>query len=86
MTSQITRAAGTVYYIELQCAEEQLVGRMGADSRQQFGKLTDPDLYLQLKADGCFEFPKFCEPDLVIDSGQLSAEESAQVIINWYQN
>ncbi len=85
VTSHIAQAKGTVYYIELQCSEDQLVNRMGADSRHQFGKLTDPDLYQQLKTDGCFDFPKFCEPDLVLDTGQLTAEESAQVILNWYQ-
>ncbi len=84
MTSKITDVDGSVYYIELQCSECQLISRMGADSRHQFGKLTDPHLYQQLKADGCFDFPKFCEPDLALDSGQLTAEESAQVILNWY--
>ena len=86
MEAVITAKGGQVHYIELQCAEAHLLQRMDAPSRQQFGKLTDAALYQQLKANGCFEFPAFCEPALLIDSGQLSADQSARVIIDWYQS
>lgn len=85
LESTITGRGGRVHYIELQCEDAQLVKRMNAPSRHQFDKLTDPQLYQQLKADGCFEFPKFCEPALLIDSGQLTADQSARVISDWYR-
>ncbi|WP_223789137.1 hypothetical protein [Marinicella meishanensis] len=86
MVARITEQGGQVHFIELRCDEGPLLARMGAPSRQQFGKLTDSDLYQQLKAEGCFEFPRFCDPDLVLDTGVFSAQQSAHLIMEWYRN
>ena len=82
----VSMQGGQIHYIELKCDDDVLVTRMDSASRQQFNKLTDSQLFLQLKQQGCFEFPVFCLPSLTIDSGKLSAEESAQVVVRWYQN
>ena len=51
----VTSQGGAVHYIELVCEESQLMQRLNSQSRQRFGKLTDVDLYHQVKVEGGFD-------------------------------
>jgi len=82
----ITSQGGEVHYIELICNDKHLIQRLNNESRRRFGKLTDEALYQQIKADGGFSFPRFCQPVLSLDSGRLSAQQSALRIIDWYRH
>jgi hypothetical protein len=82
----VTSQGGAVHYIELVCEESQLMQRLNSQSRQRFGKLTDVDLYHQIKAEGGFDFPEFCQPVLSLDTSRLSAQQSALRIIDWFRH
>jgi len=82
----VTAQGGVVHYIELVCEESQLMQRLNSQSRQRFGKLTDVDLYHQIKVEGGFDFPEFCQPVLSLDTSRLSAQQSALRIIDWFRH
>jgi hypothetical protein len=72
-------AGGQVSFVHLTCAEEELVRRIEAPSREAFGKLRSISLYQELRDSGAFE--AFSLPvDLELDTGTRSAAESARVI------
>ncbi len=80
LEASITRQGGQMHYIELQCNDETVLERLNNPSRQAFGKLTDVDLYQQIKQSGGFDFPSFCQPELAIDTATTSASEAASQI------
>lgn len=81
LEASITGQGGHMHYIELQCSDETVLERLNNPSRQAFGKLTDVDLYQQIKQSGGFDFPRFCQPELVIDTTATSASAAASQII-----
>ena len=73
----VEKAGGRVHFVELVCARDTILARLGNESRSAFGKLTDPGLYEDIERQGGFEFPPLPEPLLRIDTGQVTAEQAA---------
>jgi len=71
---------GRVHFVELLCSESEVLKRPGNESRGQFGKLVDVDLYVEIARKGGFSFPPLPEPLLRIDTERCSAHEAADQI------
>ncbi|SRR5581483_3017598 len=71
---------GGLHLIELRCSRDALEQRITNDSRKKFGKLQSVELYRELDGAGVFDTPVMPEAELVIDTGQMSAEEAADII------
>ena len=69
-----------ILFIELKCSDEEVLRRIGNDSRKQFGKLVDKKLYSFFKSEGGFDFPPLPKPSLIIDTEKLNPEKSAEAI------
>ena len=76
----IRELGGMVHFVELICARETLLQRLGNASRAGFGKLVDPALFQLIETRNGFDFPPLPAPLLQIDTGVYSAEEAAQQI------
>ena len=76
----VTSHGGKIIYVELLCSDQAVLDRIDNESRKQFGKLVDKQLYSDLKAGGIFDFPPLPKPMLQIDTEQLTPEESADKI------
>src|SRR5690606_18829679 len=81
LVETIESAGGSVAFVELQCATEVVLGRLGNSSRASFRKLTDPKLYRILEEQGAFCFPRLPTPLLCIDTSELPPEEAAHKIV-----
>lgn len=66
--STIESSGGKVHYVHLVCSRESLLKRMGNATRAEFGKLTDPELFQAIEAQGGFDFPRLPEALLVVDT------------------
>jgi hypothetical protein len=77
MVAAVESAGGAVHFVELTCPPATILQRIGNTSRTQFGKLTDPDFYQTLEAQGAFQFPALPVPVVTLDTGTLCAEEAA---------
>ena len=86
LVESIESGGGVVVFIELQCAPEVVLERLGNPSRANFRKLTDPKLYQTLEAQGAFAFPSLPTPLLRIDTSELPAEAAAQRIATAIEN
>jgi hypothetical protein len=62
------------------CSTDTVLERIANESRSAFGKLTDPDLYIQIEAAGGFRFPPLPKPLLSIDTSAVEAEHAARLI------
>jgi hypothetical protein len=71
---------GKVLFVELLCSDEEVARRIGNDSRAEFGKLLDADVYRELKKAGGFNFPALPEPILVIDTDRNTPDQAATAI------
>ena len=80
LEQQITEHGGQIVYIELLCSDDAVLERIDNESRKQFGKLVDKELYTQLKEGGTFAFLKLPEPLLQVDTEKLTPDESAETI------
>jgi len=67
--------------IELLAREATIESRLDANQRKHFKKLTDATFYRQLRLRGTFDSPVIPKTDLRIDTGKLSADESARQIV-----
>ncbi len=67
--------------VELLARETTIEARLDASQRRHFKKLTDANLYRQLRQRGIFESPLIPKTDLRIDTDKLSADESAREIV-----
>lgn len=85
LINAISRSGGSVIVVELLCARATLLDRLPNDSRQRFGKLTDPDLYETIEAEGGFEFDGLPDPDIQINTDLLDPEQAATVILQSIQ-
>jgi hypothetical protein len=73
----IESAGGNVLFVELSCAREVVLERLGNSSRTRFGKLTDSSLYLRLDGQGAFAFPPLPAPFMRIDTNEHTPEVAA---------
>lgn len=83
LRATVADAGGVLYFVELVCSRAGVLERLQSESRQRFGKLTDPDLYEAIEARGGFAFTGLPPPDLRIDTESLDPEETAAVIVEW---
>ncbi|MEJ2087716.1 MAG: AAA family ATPase [Gammaproteobacteria bacterium] len=77
----VVSRGGRVHYVALHCSDDEIERRIGNESRRRFGKLIDPGLYRELKAQGGFAFPPLPDPLITIDTEQLGADEAAIRIV-----
>jgi hypothetical protein len=77
----VTNAGGQIHYVELHCSDSEIERRIGNPSRQQFGKLTDPEVYRDIKSQGGFKFPTFPKPLVSIDTETVTPDEGAHLIV-----
>jgi len=80
LEERVTSAGGKVLYVELACAEAEVLRRLDNPSRQQFGKLTDSTLYGEIQAQGGFDFPPLPEPIIRVETDQVTPEKAAEMI------
>ena len=78
----VTKENGSVVFIGLTCAEQELERRMEDSSRKAFGKLASKELYRKLKESGAFEFPELPK-GISVDTTNSPPAESAQLINNF---
>lgn len=71
---------GKVLFVELLCSREEILSRLGNESRTRFGKLTDAALYSQIEQEGGFEFPSLPDALVQVDTATLSPPDAAQRI------
>ncbi|NNE67190.1 MAG: AAA family ATPase [Pyrinomonadaceae bacterium] len=76
----VTGNAGRVFYVELKCDEEEIEKRLTRKSREEFGKLTDLDLYRQLRSAGAFDEPVLPPALVTIDTSENPPAATAKVI------
>jgi hypothetical protein len=76
----MTRMGGEVEFVRLECPTEELRERMGAESRQAYGKLTSVEQFDELHADGVFETGGMPAARVTVDTGRCSPDEAARVI------
>lgn len=77
LVDSIESAGGEVLFVQLSCAPEVVLERLGNPSRSKFGKLTDSNLYLRLERQGAFTFPPLPAPFMRIDTDELAPEVAA---------
>jgi adenylate kinase family enzyme len=82
IVSNYQNQGGEIFYIELTCPDQEILKRIGNESRRKFGKLTDAEIFKTFKADGGFEFPDFPDPIISINTAIHSPKESADIIVN----
>jgi hypothetical protein len=75
----VAAAGGTVVFVELTCAEEELERRLEAASRKKFGKLASVEQYRSLKAAGAFRFSKLPN-GLSFDTTNSLSTDTARLI------
>jgi chloramphenicol 3-O-phosphotransferase len=75
----VAAAGGTVVFVELTCAEEELERRLEAASRKELGKLASVKQYRSLKAAGAFRFSKLPN-GLSVDTTNSSSNDTAKLI------
>jgi hypothetical protein len=80
LVATIAAAGGRVHFVELQCARETVLERLGNASRAKFGKLMDRELYEQIERDGGLDFPPLPAPLVTIDTAKLDPAEAASRI------
>ncbi len=80
LAATVRAAGGVVHFIALTCAHKDVLARLANATRQTFGKLTDPDLYETLLADGAFAYPPLPAPLMSIDTSRTTAAVAAERI------
>ncbi len=73
----IQRAGGSIHWVELTCAPDELLRRLTRPDRAQYGKLRDVATYERLAAGGHLDRPVMPKPDHLVDTTSLSAGEVA---------
>jgi hypothetical protein len=80
----VAGSGGSVDFVELTCAHDELKRRIGSGARHQHGKLTSVALFEQLHSAGNFSAPAMPKAALTIDTGSCNparaALEIAQVL------
>ena len=86
LVESIQSVGGLVIFVELQCARQVVLDRLGNASRANFRKLTDSNLYRILEEQGAFVFPPLPTPLLRIDTSELPPEAAAKQIATAMEN
>ena len=74
LTEPVRAAGGSVLWVQLTCAADELYRRVQQEDRRSHSKLTDPDVLVSLYTlDAAYPF----EPHLRLDTTHLSARETA---------
>ena len=76
----VDRHGGNVVFVELECPEDEIENRVGADSRSEFGKLKSLPEYRLLRDSGVFDYPNMPTPDIKIDTSLVQPQEAALAI------
>ena len=76
---------GNVLFVLLKCAEEELLRRVGQESREAFGKLRDAEEVRELCRQYELMFPVPHRASLVIDNTHLESREAARRIVDHFQ-
>ena len=77
----INRTGGSVVQVELLCPDEVVESRLNNESRHRFTKLTDVEVYREVRSAGGFEFDFEFRPDLQIDTTTHTPDEAVASII-----
>ena len=80
LRSAVESAGGKVHYVHLVCSRESTLERMGNATRTKFGKLTDPELFRTIEAQGGFDFPDLPAALLVVDTDLHDPDAAAALI------
>jgi hypothetical protein len=78
----VEKERGEVVFVELTCAEDELLRRMADASRKEFGKLASVEQYRKLKDSGAFEFPELPK-GISVDTTNCPPLETAQLIAEY---
>lgn len=73
---------GEVLFVELRCSTEELERRIEHPSRKSFGKLSSVGQFRELKEGGAFVDVGIPTERLVIDTTELSASDTAGLIVD----
>lgn len=84
MLEPVWDGGGSVLFVQLMCAREELLRRVQSDARRARGKLTDPEVMMGLMDQYDLFATIPCEPTLRIDSTNLSPTEVAMQIATHY--
>jgi hypothetical protein len=77
---EVEAHGGDVIFVKLVCSAEELERRLTEESRSRFGKLTSLTLFHELNDAGVFEDPGVTLNQLVLDTTDLSPEQTASRI------
>lgn len=69
-----------LHSVALTAGETAIEARLGSDQRQGFRKLTDADLYRQLRDSGAFRTPVIPRSDLILDTEAIAPDAAAERI------
>src|SRR5262249_22678396 len=77
----IERPGNEILFVELRCSPEEIEKRIQHPSRKRFRKLSDVGQFRQLKEAGAFIDPGIPAERLVVDTTELSASDTAKLIV-----
>ena len=77
---ELPRRGVAIFSVGLTASERAIEGRLASPQRKGFNKLTDRDLYRQLRAAGTFRTPAIPRTDLWVDTELNSPPEAARLI------
>lgn len=80
LKKHVTAGRGSIRFIELRCSESELESRLIGESRGKFGKLRDVTQFRRLDKAGAFARPKMPVAELVVDTTDQDAVETASQI------
>ncbi|HEX7802656.1 MAG TPA: hypothetical protein VF471_07870 [Pseudoxanthomonas sp.] len=80
LRSSIESAGGKVHFVQLVCSRKSTLERMANATRTKFGKLTNPELFQAIEAQGGFEFPDLPDALLIIDTDLHDPHAAATLI------
>ena len=80
LEAEIKAIGGVVSYVGIHCPWETVEARIASKGRLEFKKLVSPELFIQLRESGAFDYPSI-PSELSIDSSKIEATEAASRII-----
>ena len=73
-------AGGSVVFVELTCAQDELEDRISSPSRREFGKLCSVEQYRALMDAGAFLFPALPDSGCSVDTTHIPPAAAASLI------
>jgi adenylate kinase len=73
---------GKVLFVKLECSAQELERRITHPSRQEFGKLNSVERFRELSQANAFVDPGIPAAGMTVDTTELSAFETARVIVS----